>query len=102
MVGIKSLHVDGKAISILRLSGLILLLLMGGNFKGAAFGNDKRQPTRYVIVVTGGELLSGAYPDGHTYFLTRTLHPLGLQCVGSMSVDDALSDCQVIASEVSS
>jgi len=46
------------------------------------------QPTRYMIVVTGGELLSGVYPDGHTYFLTRTLRPLGLQCVGSMSVDD--------------
>ena len=49
-------------------------------------------PTRYMIVVTGGELLSGAYADGHTYFLTRTLRPLGLQCVGSMSVDDKLPD----------
>ncbi len=50
------------------------------------------QPARYMIVVTGGELLSGVYPDGHTYFLTRTLHPLGLQCVGSMSVDDKQDD----------
>ncbi len=50
------------------------------------------QPTRYMIVVTGGELLSGAYSDGHTYFLTRTLRPLGLQCVGSMSVDDKEAD----------
>jgi nicotinamide-nucleotide amidase len=50
------------------------------------------QPTRYMIVVTGGELLSGVYPDGHTYFITRTLHPLGLQCVGSMSVDDKQAD----------
>jgi len=41
-----------------------------------------------MIVVTGSELLSGAYPDGHTYFLTRTLQPLGLRCVGSMCVDD--------------
>jgi len=47
-----------------------------------------------MIVVTGGELLSGAYADGHTYFLTRTLRPLGLQCVGSMSVDDKLPDIE--------
>jgi nicotinamide-nucleotide amidase len=43
-------------------------------------------------VVTGGELLSGVYADGHTHFLTRTLRPLGLQCVGSMSVDDNEAD----------
>jgi nicotinamide-nucleotide amidase len=45
-----------------------------------------------MIVVTGGELLSGVYPDGHTYFITQTLRPLGLQCVGSMSVDDKRED----------
>jgi len=50
------------------------------------------QPTRYMIVVTGGELLSGIYADGHTYFITRTLRPLGLQCVGSMIVDDKPAD----------
>ena len=44
--------------------------------------------TKYMIIVTGGELLSGIYPDGHTYFITRTLRPLGLECIGSMSVDD--------------
>lgn len=49
---------------------------------------------RYMIIVTGGELLSGAYPDGHTYFLTRALRPLGLQCVGSMSVDDKPADIE--------
>ncbi|MGB2863597.1 MAG: endo-1,3-alpha-glucanase family glycosylhydrolase [Sedimentisphaerales bacterium] len=48
--------------------------------------------TKYIIVVTGGELLSGVYPDGHTYFLTRTLRPLGLECVSSMSVDDKQAD----------
>ena len=48
--------------------------------------------TKYIIVVTGGELLSGIYPDGHTYYLTRTLRPLGLKCVGSMSVDDKQAD----------
>jgi len=47
-----------------------------------------------MIVVTGGELLSGAYPDGHIYFLTRTLRPLDLQCVGSMLVDDKTPDIE--------
>jgi len=46
------------------------------------------EPVDYMIVVTGGELLAGAYADGHTHFLTRTLRPLGLHCVGSMCVDD--------------
>ncbi len=45
-----------------------------------------------MIIVTGGELLAGAYQDGHTYFLTRTLRPLGLSCVGSMCVDDNQAD----------
>jgi nicotinamide-nucleotide amidase len=50
------------------------------------------QPVRYMIVITGDELLAGAYPDGHTFFLTRTLRPLGLQCVGSLFVDDSQAD----------
>jgi nicotinamide-nucleotide amidase len=45
-----------------------------------------------MIIVTGSELLSGAYPDEHTYFLTRTLGPLGLCCVGSMCVADKQAD----------
>ncbi len=53
-----------------------------------------QQPVEYMIVVTGGELLAGAYADGHTHFLTRTLRPLGLQCVGSMFVDDKRADFQ--------
>jgi nicotinamide-nucleotide amidase len=44
------------------------------------------------VVVTGGELLEGAYPDGHTHFLTRTLRPLGVRCVGAMVVDDVRAD----------
>lgn len=47
---------------------------------------------RYMIVVTGGELLAGAFPDGHTFFITKTLRPLGLQCVGTMGVDDKPAD----------
>ena len=46
----------------------------------------------YSIIVTGNELLTGVYADGHTHFLTRTLRPLGLHCVGSMSVDDHAAD----------
>ena len=41
-----------------------------------------------MIVITGGEILEGAYPDAHTCFLTRTLYPLGLHCESSMTVDD--------------
>ncbi len=46
----------------------------------------------YALIITGGELLHGAFPDGHTAFLTRSLHPLGLHCVGSMIVDDHPED----------
>jgi len=48
--------------------------------------------TPYMVIVTGEELLTGVYADGHTQFLTRTLHPLGLTCVGSISVDDKSPD----------
>jgi nicotinamide-nucleotide amidase len=50
--------------------------------------------TKYMIVVTGSELLSGAYPDGHTCFITRILRPLGLECIGSMIVDDKQADIE--------
>jgi nicotinamide-nucleotide amidase len=45
-----------------------------------------------MVVVTGGELLTGAYADGHTFFIAKTLGPLGLQCVGAMCVDDRPAD----------
>lgn len=48
--------------------------------------------TPYMIVVTGEELLTGVYADGHTQFITRTLYPLGLTCVGSICVDDKAAD----------
>ena len=68
---------------------LVLSAVMWGSpAAGASPPESAKPPVDYMIVVTGGELLSGAYPDGHTYFLTRTLRPLGLRCVGSMSVDD--------------
>ena len=46
------------------------------------------KPLDYMIVVTGGELLEGVYPDAHTPYLTRILRPLGCRCVGSLTVDD--------------
>jgi nicotinamide-nucleotide amidase len=49
---------------------------------------------KYMIVITGSELLSGAYPDGHTYFITKTLRSLGLECIGSMIVDDERADIE--------
>ncbi|MHC4328906.1 MAG: molybdopterin-binding protein, partial [Planctomycetota bacterium] len=69
-----------------------LLVIVLSTFSGRCSVRAGTRPTRYMIVVTGGELLSGVYPDGHTYFITQTLRPLGLQCVGSMSVDDKRED----------
>src|SRR3954464_10714003 len=57
-------------------------------------GASEAKPLSYFIVVTGGELLEGVYPDAHTPFLTRALRPLGCQCVGSITVDDNREDIQ--------
>ena len=67
-------------------------LTSGAPLEEGTSAESVRDPVAYMIVVTGGELLSGVYADAHTHFLTRTLHPLGLQCVGSMSVDDKSRD----------
>jgi len=73
-----------------------LLLLSIGLLQPLATGwastEAAGQPTRYVIIVTGGEILKGAYQDAHTFFLTQTLRPLGLSCVSSMCVDDNQAD----------
>jgi len=82
-------------LSLWRWSWLSLLLpaaLLRPAAAAAPESDAPRQPVRYMIVVTGGELLSGAYADGHTHFLTATLRPLGLQCAGSMCVDDKQAD----------
>jgi nicotinamide-nucleotide amidase len=50
------------------------------------------RPVDYAIVVTGSEILAGAYADTHTHFITRTLHPLGWHCAGSITVDDRAED----------
>lgn len=73
---------------------IVSLTLATPAFAASSQAQTPPQPTRYTIVVTGGELLAGAYADGHTHYLTRTLRPLGLQCVGSLSVDDNRADLQ--------
>jgi len=77
--------------------GLLSLILLSAGWLQPAIADDSANgpaspPVRYMVVITGDELLAGAYPDGHTFFLTRTLRPLGLQCVGSMFVDDSRAD----------
>src|SRR3954468_9207532 len=62
--------------------------------ESAAPGASPAKPLNYYIVVTGGELLEGVYPDAHTPFLTRALRPLGCQCLGSVIVDDNRADIQ--------
>ena len=59
---------------------------------GATAPEPPAEAVRYMIVVTGGELLVGAYADVHSFFLARTLCPLGLHCVGSMCMDDKRAD----------
>jgi nicotinamide-nucleotide amidase len=68
-------------------------MLLGGVLHGA--DTPPPQPDKaidYAIVVTGRELLVGAYADSHTQFLTKTLRGLGLHCRYSMSVDDGNTD----------
>ncbi len=54
--------------------------------------NKEDNPTDYMIIVTGGELLRGVYADGHAYFITRILEPLGCRCIGTMCVGDQYKD----------
>jgi len=74
------------------LSALLSIWLLPLLVAGASEPAPASKSVSYMIVVTGSELLSGAYPDEHTYFLTRTLRPLGIYCVGSMCVADKQVD----------
>lgn len=86
------IHPNARALCWLLIASLTgLTVPVAGE---ASASGPASQATRYVIVVTGGELLSGAYPDGHTYFITRTLYSLGLHCIGSMCVDDKREDIE--------
>jgi molybdenum cofactor synthesis domain-containing protein len=51
-------------------------------------------PSSYTLVVTGGELLTGAIQDAHTPFITRRLLPLGLHCAQVIVVDDTPADLE--------
>lgn len=61
---------------------------------GQAPAQDASKPLDYMLVITGEELLRGAYPDAHTAFITRTLRPMGGHCVGALIVDDKVEDIQ--------
>ncbi|MFO7902563.1 MAG: molybdopterin-binding protein [Pirellulaceae bacterium] len=78
--------VDALIATIIVFGGLSLASTIRGNEPTAEPVVD------YSIIVTGTELLSGVYADGHTLFLTKTLRPLGLHCVGSLCVDDRPDD----------
>lgn len=70
-------------------TGVILIVFIAG-----ARGQIAAPSTAldYFLVITGGELLAGVYPDAHTPYITRTLAPLGGHCVGSITVDDRAED----------
>ena len=67
-------------------AGIAVLCLLAEVRGEVLPGSDSE--TEYVVVVTGRELLEGAYADAHTQFLARTLLPLGGRCVGSVTVTD--------------
>lgn len=46
-------------------------------------------PIRYVIIVTGDELITGRRADAHIPFLTKTLNALGLECSHCLLAGDA-------------
>jgi nicotinamide-nucleotide amidase len=73
----------------------LVVAVLGAGAQAAGDGASppsEAPPLDYFLVVTGGELLEGAYPDSHTHFLTRTLRLLGCRCVGSLTVDDHRED----------
>ncbi|MCY2996439.1 MAG: molybdopterin-binding protein [Planctomycetota bacterium] len=72
--------------------GWLAMVWLGALSATAGAADATQPPVDYMIVVTGSELLAGVYPDTHTHFLTRTLTPLNLHCVGSISVDDKPAD----------
>jgi nicotinamide-nucleotide amidase len=74
-------------------AGLAWLLLSAHAVLGAEAASPAAdRQVDYAIVVTGRELLEGAYADTHTLFLTKTLRGSGLHCLFSVSVDDRHED----------
>jgi nicotinamide-nucleotide amidase len=72
---------------------LLLLALAAATLAAMAADKPPSAPALdYALVVTGEELLRGAFADAHTAFITRTLHLLGGHCVSSTIVDDKPAD----------
>lgn len=84
----------GSAFKYFTSTLLCLLSFAAAGAETAPLVSTDRTPLDYMLVVTGEELLRGAFPDSHTAFITRTLHLLGCHCVGSMMVDDKREDIQ--------
>ena len=80
--------------SVVRWCAFLVTLVAGFFSSLSARAADSPNRLDYLIVVTGTELLEGAYPDAHTHFLTRTLLPLGWHCLGALIVDDRIEDVQ--------
>ncbi len=75
-------------------AALLAALLATATVSGEDLADTESRTVDYVLVVTGGELLAGAYPDAHTPFITRTMHPLGFRCIAAVIVDDAIGEIQ--------
>ncbi len=76
--------------------GAVLSLAISCRFISAGEPSQHSGEERvdYAIVITGTEMLEGAYADAHSVFLTRCLRPLGFRCVTSTIVDD--SEAEII------
>lgn len=72
-----------------RLGAAVLIACLASPAPAA---DEVKPPVDYFIIPTGTELVTGVYADAHTYFLTRTLRPLNLRCIGSLCVDDEPAD----------
>jgi nicotinamide-nucleotide amidase len=70
---------------------LALGVMLLAPWRGAAADSNATHRA-YYLIITGGELLEGAVADAHTPFITKTLLPLGLKCVGVSLVDDLDED----------
>ena len=81
---------DSALLSVLKL--WLAVLLVCTQYVRAETEEARESLDRYMIVVTGTELLRGVYADSHTHFLTRTLGGLGARCVASLTVGDRAED----------
>ncbi len=92
--GLNPMRTRGR-LSPSKLLTIVLAVVLGAG-RPAAAGPEEvgAEGVDYLIVVTGGELLAGAYADAHIPFLTRSLHPLGFRCLAAVIVEDAVEEIQ--------